>query len=312
LAPTLQFPNDMNPGAFIWIFALLLVEPAGPPVGTPAAPAPAAAKAPSPWDLLWTIEPPDGQPLHPRPRPTARTRTQGQVLYQGRCAACHGDKGDGGGPVAAKLAVRPTDFTRGVFKLRSTPPGSLPTDEDLFRTLTRGVHGTAMEPWRLLTEPERWALVGQIESFSLRFAQEPKRQPIAVPTPPRELKDLRDQGEILYIRYGCGRCHGDTGEGNGPAREAFRRDPTRQVQIRNFTRGRFIRGAEMEDLYLTLKVGIEGTPMAPYAALKDDELWALAAYVRLLVRERPLSDFPPAWQAQENGAPSEAARPNTL
>jgi hypothetical protein len=28
--------------------------------------------------------------------------------------------------------------------------------------------------------------------------------------------------------------------------------------------------------------------------LSDNELWALAAYVRLLIHERPLPDFPPA------------------
>jgi mono/diheme cytochrome c family protein len=305
----------MNPGAFVWIFALLMVDSAPGPVGTPQAgpnrPAATAAKAPPPWDVIWNIEPPDGEPIKPRPRTTARTRAQGQALYQARCAACHGEKGDGRGSLAAKVTPRPTDFTRGVFKLRSTPSGSLPTDEDLFRTLTRGMHGTAMQPWRRLSEPERWALVGQIEGFSPRFLEEPKPHPIAVPNPPRELKDLRDHGEILYIRYGCGRCHGDTGEGNGPAQQAFRRDPTRQVQIRNFTRGRFIRGAEMEDLYLTLKVGIEGTPMAAYASLKDDEIWALAAYLRLLVRERPLNDFPPAWHAEESGAPHDA-RPGNL
>ena len=145
-----------------------------------------------------------------------------------------------------------------------------------------------------VSEPERWALVAELKSFSPRFAQEKPPRSINVPTAPRELKDLRDHGEILYIRMGCGTCHGDGGAGDGPAREGFGRDVTRQVQIRNFTRGRFIRGAEMEDLFLTLRVGIEGTPMMAYTALSDDEVWALAAYVRLMVRERPLDEFPPA------------------
>ena len=45
--------------------------------------------------------------------------------------------------------------------------------------------------------------------------------------------------------------------------------------------------------------------MAPYADLSDAETWALAAYVRLLVRDRPLGDFPPAWHAEEDGAPGD-------
>jgi hypothetical protein len=34
--------------------------------------------------------------------------------------------------------------------------------------------------------------------------------------------------------------------------------------------------------------------MYPYPALYDDELWAVAAYVRSFVRERPLHELPPA------------------
>jgi mono/diheme cytochrome c family protein len=36
----------------------------------------------------------------------------GADLYRGYCAACHGRKGVGDGPVAATLKVKPTDLTR--------------------------------------------------------------------------------------------------------------------------------------------------------------------------------------------------------
>ena len=34
--------------------------------------------------------------------------------------------------------------------------------------------------------------------------------------------------------------------------------------------------------------------MGAYDTLRDDEIWAVAAYVRSLVRERPLHELPPA------------------
>lgn len=75
----------------------------------------------------------------------------------------------------------------------------------------------------------------------------------------------------------------------------FRRDPARRkLRIRDFTRGRFIRGIEMTDIFLTLRVGVAGTPMAPYDKLADADLWALAAHVRSLLRDRPYNDLPPA------------------
>ena len=254
--------------------------------GTPSNP-------PNDWDLRWMVGAPTAEPKTPPPE-TPKLRALGQSVFGRRCAACHGEKGDGLGPQAARLPVRPTNFTLGVYKLRSTPTGSIPTDRDLFITMTRGVHGTPMLPWKALSEEERWALVVQLKSFSVRFREERPARPISVPTPPKEDRPLRERGAALYGKLLCVRCHGEEGAGDGVAARVYERTADRQVRVRDFTRGRFIRGAEMEDLYLTLRTGLEGTPMAAYDTLRDDEIWALAAYVRSLVRERPLYELPPA------------------
>src|SRR5262245_25618631 len=145
-------------------------------------PAPAQA-----WDLRWMVETPGTVEVKtPPPRPNERLRALGQSLYRARCAGCHGESGDGRGPYAAGLSVPPTNFNMGIYKLRSTPTGSLPTDEDLFRTVTRGVHGTPMLPWKQLSEEERWALVFQLKTFSVRFREERPLRAIRVPPPPRE------------------------------------------------------------------------------------------------------------------------------
>jgi len=257
----------------------------------------AKAGAPSPppddWDLRWMVGPPTAEPKTTPPQ-TPKLRALGGALFAQRCAGCHGAKGDGLGPQAARLPVRPTNFTLGVYKLRSTPTGSIPTDRDLFMTLTRGMHGTPMLPWKALSEEERWALVYQLESLSVRFREERPAHPISGPTPPKETSALRERGGALYARLLCARCHGEEGAGNGVATRAYERTGDRQVRARDFTRGRFIRGAEMEDLYLTLRTGLDGTPMGAYDMLRDDEIWAVAAYVRSLVRERPLYELPPA------------------
>jgi len=151
-----------------------------------------------------------------------------------------------------------------------------------------------MMPWTALSDRERWALVFQLKSFSVRFREEKPAAAIRVPAPPKEDAALRQRGADLYHKLMCARCHGEAGAGDGVAARAYEGSPDGNVHARDFTRGRFLRGAEMEDLYLTLRTGLEGTPMAAYDVLRDDEIWALAAYVRALVRERPLYDFPPA------------------
>src|SRR5690348_8292705 len=51
------------------------------------------------------------------------------------CAGCHGEFGDGNGENTIWLDPKPRDFTIATFKCRSTPTGTLPTDEDLFNTI---------------------------------------------------------------------------------------------------------------------------------------------------------------------------------
>lgn len=237
----------------------------------------------------------------PVPKPPPRTgalEILGVSLYRARCAGCHGESGDGKGSMAAGLSVPPTNFTAGIYKLRSTPTGSIPTDADLFTTITRGVHGTPMLPWSSSLEDERWALVFHLQSLSPRFHEERPVRPIVVPKPPAETETLRAKGQRLYATLQCAACHGEKGRADGPRAGLYRgpKGPI-DIHVRDFSRGRFIRGTDMQDLYLTLRLGLEGTPMAAYGALSDGELWALAAYVRTLIDGRAIDEFPPARQS---------------
>src|SRR6266567_1951483 len=96
----------------------------------------------------------------------------GERIYQENCAACHGEKGDGKGPQADRLKTKPRDFTTGIYKFRSTPSGSLPLDQDIFKTISRGVRGTSMLAQLQLSEQERWAVVNYLKTFSKRFKEE--------------------------------------------------------------------------------------------------------------------------------------------
>ena len=86
-------------------------------------------------------------------------------VYETQCAGCHGEQGNGKGAAADMLIVKPRDFTKGLYKFRSTPNGTLPTDDDLYRTITKGVNRTSMPEWSLLPERERHAVVEYVKSF---------------------------------------------------------------------------------------------------------------------------------------------------
>jgi mono/diheme cytochrome c family protein len=228
-----------------------------------------------------------GLPVRPRPPASDALRVTGARVYAQRCAACHGRNGDGHGWAARGLAVAPRDFTAGVYKVRSTPTGSIPTDADLFATISRGMHGTPMMAWRGLPEDERWAVVERLKTFSVRFAQEAPAAVVVVPAEPPADDALVAEGARLWARARCGACHG-AGDGRGPSVALLQKDPGRRVRVRDLARGELLRGTTARDIFLTLRTGMDGTPMGSYAdALSERETWALAAYVRSLMGARP-------------------------
>src|SRR5262249_3196497 len=85
--------------------------------------------------------------------------TNGKLLFERHCAACHGEKGDGNGVAARFLNPKPRDFTKPSFRLVTTT-NLKPSDDDLMNVITRGMPGSAMFPFAHLDQKERQALVG--------------------------------------------------------------------------------------------------------------------------------------------------------
>src|SRR5947207_11046543 len=116
----------------------------------------------------------------------AAARDLATSVYEHACAACHGKDGRGDGPAAFSIgkyrAPRPRDFTRGRFALRSTPTGTLPTDDDLLRTVERGIPGV-MPSFRGLTAGERRLAITAVERVYPGFEQS-RAGVLAGPEPP--------------------------------------------------------------------------------------------------------------------------------
>jgi cytochrome c oxidase cbb3-type subunit I/II len=206
--------------------------------------------------------------------------TRGRVVYERRCVGCHGPQGDGNGPAATFLDPRPRNFTLGSFKFRTTPSGSLPTDGDLYRTLTRGVRWTAMPTWHELPEKDRVAVIAFIKTFSPRWKEEKPEAPITIGEPPAPTPELLARGKTLYAQAKCFQCHGEGGKGDGPSAAELQDDLKFPIRPADFTRGQFKGGGDVRDIYRTMTTGLDGTPMPSFAdSMKDDERWAISYYV---------------------------------
>jgi len=219
----------------------------------------------------------ESTPRQPPPAIDPALRVRGAELYQHHCATCHGVTGDGAGPDACALVTPPAVHKAGVFELRTTEHEALPTDEDMFRTITHGVHGTAMPPWIVLPEHDRWALVAHLKTLSKQFEEDVAPPPMLSGPPPEATPERLAAGRELYATRGCASCHGESGHGDGPAAASL------AIKPRDFTGGRFHRGSSAVDIHETLLTGLDGTPMASFVkVMTADELWDVSLYVQTL------------------------------
>lgn len=88
---------------------------------------------------------------------------------------------------------------------------------------------------------------------------------------PRTAPDLA-RGARLY-QANCAACHGDTGRGDGPAGAELDPPPT------DFHDAARARQRSLYGLYNTITLGVQGTDMASFASLPDEDRWALAFHV---------------------------------
>jgi len=209
---------------------------------------------------------------------------RGRALYLEACAVCHGEKGDRDGPLAPALEVKPRDFTKGKFRFRSTASGALPTDYDLFRTITRGVPASAMPAFSKLALEDRFALVHYIKRFSERFAREKPAEPLAVPEPPPFTTELLATGKEMYTAAGCHNCHGERGAGDGPSAADLKDDWGDPIRPFDFTSGRAPKhGPTAQDYYRALATGLTGAPMPAFGdVFEPEQAWAVVAYTMSL------------------------------
>jgi mono/diheme cytochrome c family protein len=208
----------------------------------------------------------------------------GKEDYRRWCVGCHGKEGNGEGENAPYLDPKPRDFTEALFRWRSTPTGTLPTDQDIYDTITRGVVDTHMPTWRPLTPQTRVDLVAYIKTFSPKWQTQKAGTPITIPAEPPQTIDSVLHGRQLFDQMQCWKCHGPEGRGDGPSAITLTDDKGEPIRPYNFHDGtRFRCGETNQDLYKIFMTGLDGSPMPSFAdSLKPQDAWDLVHFLRTL------------------------------
>ncbi len=213
----------------------------------------------------------------------------GKQVYFRKCVWCHGEKGAGDGPGADRLWPRPRSFVEGTFKFRHTESGELPTDDDLFQTVTHGLPGSAMPPWEgILSEKERRQV---IQFVKYRLVTDLDY------TDPEEEFNLIDfgkqisyseesiaRGKVVYdVKGKCLECHGLEGRGDGNLTQkdewGFSIFPAQLTKCWNF-RGNRGDPYNPRNIFRTVTTGLNGTPMPSFVdVLSEEQRWDVANFV---------------------------------
>ena len=237
---------------------------------------------------------PDVGPHPPTPRPKMESHVgnvtghsdtpQAHSDYRRYCAGCHGDLGDGNGENAVWLDPKPRNFTLATFKCRSTPTGTLPTDEDLFNTIARGLTNSNMPIWNTFTKQQRADLVAYIKTFSPRWEKEKPGDPIKIPAEPPVTIESISHGKALFTKLECWKCHGPQGKGDGPSAATLTDSQDQPIRPYNFAAGkddsRFKCGSTNQDIYKIFMTGVDGTPMPSFAdTISQNDAWDLVHFL---------------------------------
>lgn len=214
----------------------------------------------------------------------------GKAIYFKKCVWCHGPQGAGDGPAADRLWPRPRNFNAGTFKIRHTASGELPTEQDLFLTVTHGLPGSAMPPWGgILSDTQRLQVVRFVrtELVKDRKFEDKDTEEFHVIDFGKQISTSADsiaKGKEVFMTKGkCVECHGNEGRGDGNKTQkdewGFPIFPADLHKCWNF-RGNREDPYNPKNIFREVSTGLNGTPMPSFAdALSVEERWNVANFV---------------------------------
>ena len=83
--------------------------------------------------------------------------SRGETLFKINCVMCHGETGEGNGPISALIANKPANLTSIITQSK--------TDGALFLTITSGVDGKMPPMVENLTIRDRWDVINYIRTL---------------------------------------------------------------------------------------------------------------------------------------------------
>ena len=198
------------------------------------------------------------------------TPATGEAIYKNLCLRCHGEKGDGQGPIAERLDPYPRDLTKAGFM-------NSKSEARLVSSVRNGVNGTSMPAWgKLVTEEQAKTVLAYIQTT---FTKDPRREIKARAIPEKNpvaySTESVTRGEALFVNR-CAGCHGRKGDGKGPNSLDILPKP------RNLRNAFFVNSVDDKRLFESIQYGVQGTAMPPWIdyGLSNNDVGDLVNFIR--------------------------------
>ena len=224
----------------------------------------------------------------PEPAPaTVLANQAGEQAFLANCALCHGDGGQGDGPIAVQLAekagVQPPNLTD-ASRLRELGR------EDIRRIIQEG--GAHTERSNMMPSWPRMnaAVVDSVIDYVLQLPNLHAAVPSA--TIEKFMKapaGAPDEGRRWYVYY-CSGCHGPNGKGDGVNAERLRKE--HNIRPRDLTDTQYMSEKSDQDLFVLVSLGGGHAGKSAYMpawtqSLSPEQIKDLVAYLRVVSKTKP-------------------------
>jgi len=199
--------------------------------------------------------------------------TRGAKLFERDCARCHGANGDGNSRIRGTLHPQPLDLTS--FQI---------SNAYALQVLHNGVPGSDMPAWHVSPEKDlrdEAAYTSHLAKPVVLSEQDRYAPPDA----------LVEAGKRVYDAH-CERCHGMSGNGDGPDARKYRPRPASFAGMR----------PSFEGAQHVIQNGVAGTAMPSWPLLTPPEIQAVTFYVRTFYNDGTASRSSTAATSARTGA----------
>ena len=193
-------------------------------------------------------------------------------MYKALCQRCHGEKGDGHGPIAWYLDPYPRDLTKaGFINSKSI--------DRLRHSVKTGVAGTSMPAWgKLLPDDQIDGMLKYVfATFTKDVRVEPRPRKVPETNPVVSNAASIDRGQRTFLDR-CAGCHGKKADGKGPNSLDILPRP------RNLRNAWFINSVDDRRLFDSISYGVQGTAMPSWVdyGLQTSDIGDLVNFIRSL------------------------------